>query len=79
MRGQLATVPFLAPQDIFALALAIYNTEKHPTPKRRGGEYGTLSLQLGSCHSKEVRRGRQISGEGLRFNGENVHHPHPAT
>jgi hypothetical protein len=38
MRGRLATVPFSAPQDIFAPALAISLTEKHLTPKHRGGE-----------------------------------------
>jgi hypothetical protein len=34
----LTTVPLLAPEDIFAPALAMYTTGKHLTPKNRGGE-----------------------------------------
>ena len=51
---------------------------KTPNPEKPECRILNLSLQLGSCHSKEVRRGRQICGEGLRFDGENVHHPNPA-
>src|SRR5271156_6341190 len=52
---------------------------KTPYPEKPECRILNLSLQLGSCHSEEVRRGRQIRGEGLRFDGENVHHPNPAT
>jgi hypothetical protein len=53
-------------------------SHENTLPRKTGVEILNLSLQLGSCHSKEVRRGRQICGEGLRFDGENVHHPNPA-
>ncbi len=39
VRGRLATVPLLAPQDMFAPALAMHITRKHLTPKNRSAEY----------------------------------------
>ena len=35
-RGRLVTVPLLAPQDIFAPALAMYITRKTPYPEKPG-------------------------------------------
>jgi hypothetical protein len=56
------------------------HADHRKTPYPEKPEWRILNAQSSTWKLSQQRgaTGRQICGEGLRFDGENVHHPNPA-